>query len=147
MRPWLRLVYRIVTYIPSNTYLVYGTGQALQAVHRLGAKERYVQWDGEYTSAYRLDPAGALILTRAELAPEQISLRTATEQFDIQLVNDQLENATTLGLVEQLKLEPIIQQEAVLGVYQRQGSAFAGFGSVRSLNVAMWFRFIHGLPR
>ena len=114
---------RIVTYIPSNTYLVYGTGQALQAVHRLAAKERYVQWDGEYTSAYRLDPA---VTDPSRIGAGANLSAHGNEQFDIQLVNDQLENATTLGLIEQLKLEPIIQQEAVLGVYQRQGSAFAG---------------------
>ena len=48
---------RIVTYIPSNTYLVYGTAPALQAVQRLASDRSIAQWDGEYTAAYRLDPA------------------------------------------------------------------------------------------
>jgi hypothetical protein len=30
----------VVTYIPSNTYLVYGTAPTLEAVHRLASKER-----------------------------------------------------------------------------------------------------------
>ena len=47
---------RIVTYIPNNAYLVYGSAASLGAVRQLAATNPAVQWDGEYTAAYRLDP-------------------------------------------------------------------------------------------
>ena len=37
------------------------------------------------------------------------------EQFTIQLVEDAAENATTLAMIEQLKLEPVLAKENVLG--------------------------------
>src|SRR5258705_13994441 len=47
----------IVTYIPNNAYLVYGPAQTLQAVRQLASDSSIVQWDGDYTAAYRIDPA------------------------------------------------------------------------------------------
>ncbi|MGH7936532.1 MAG: hypothetical protein ACREF8_05950, partial [Chthoniobacterales bacterium] len=44
----------IVTYIPHNAYLVYGNPQTLTAVHELAGRP-YVQWDGDYDAAARLD--------------------------------------------------------------------------------------------
>ena len=63
----------IVTYIPSNAYLVYGTAQTLQAVQTFASNESIVQWDGDYTAAYRLDPA----VTRTT-SPRKISRPKAT---------------------------------------------------------------------
>ena len=49
---------RIVTYIPNNAYLVYGTPQTLQAVQQLALTNSAIaQWEGAYTAAARLDPA------------------------------------------------------------------------------------------
>ena len=47
---------RVVTYIPNNAYLVYGSAERLHAVQQLAASNPAVQWEGEYTAAYRLDP-------------------------------------------------------------------------------------------
>jgi hypothetical protein len=102
---------RIVTYIPNNAYLVYGGAGSLNAVRQLAATNSAVQWDGEYTAAYRLDPR----ITGAKGAPT-VENRSAkgNEQFIIQLVEDAAENATTLSLIEQLKLEPILAKEKAL---------------------------------
>jgi subtilisin-like proprotein convertase family protein len=101
----------IVTYIPNNAYLVYGPAQTLQRVHTLAANRSVAQWDGEYTAAHRVDPA---ITAASNGKPINLSAR-GNEQFTIQMVEDPAENVTTLALIEQLKLEPIISQEKVLG--------------------------------
>ncbi len=103
---------RIVTYIPNNAYLVYGSAERLRPVQQLAATNPAVQWEGEYTAAYRLDPA----ITGVNGAPK-VDNHSAkgNEQFTVQLVEDPTENATTLGLIEQLKLEPILANEKALG--------------------------------
>src|SRR5882724_845999 len=103
---------RIVTYIPNNAYLVYGSAASLGAVRQLASTNPAVQWDGEYTAAYRLDPR----ITGANGTPA-VDNRSAggNEQFAIQLVEDAGENATTLALIQQLKLEPILANEKALG--------------------------------
>ena len=103
---------RVVTYIPTNAYLVYGTAQTLQAVHALASNQSIAQWDGDYTAAYRLDPA----ITGQNKAPTQSNLSDkGNEQFVIQMVEDPAENVATLALIEQLKLEPILQQDSMMG--------------------------------
>ena len=103
---------RVVTYIANNAYLVYGSAERLRAVQQLAASNPAVQWDGEYKAAYRLDPA----ITGANKtgAPQNVSEK-GNEMFTIQLVEDPAENASTLSLIDQLKLEPIIEKESVLG--------------------------------
>src|SRR3982751_4556797 len=102
---------RIVTYIPNNAYLVYGSVATLGAVKQLATSNPAVQWEGEYTAAYRLDPAVA-----AQTAPAREFLSSkGNEQFAIQLVKDADENAVTLALINQLKLEPIFSQDNMLG--------------------------------
>jgi subtilisin family serine protease len=101
-----------VTYIPNNAYLVYGSADRLHAVQQLAATNPSVQWEGEYTAAYRLDPK----VTGGKGAPN-VDNRSAkgNEQFAIQLVEDAAENGTTLAMIEQLKLEPILANEKALG--------------------------------
>ena len=126
---------KIVTYIPNNAYLVYGTGQNLNAVQTL-ARSSSVQWDGPYTSFNRLSRSinasskedgttknaaskGSATRTRnntdARTGPQNLSAKS-NELFAIQLVADK-ENTTTLGLIDQLKLEPILRQGVVLDYY------------------------------
>ena len=103
---------RVVTYIPNNAYLVYGSAERLHAVQQLAGSNPAVQWDGEYTAAYRLDPA----VTGGKGAPKLDNRsEKGNEQFTIQLVEDATENATTLAMIEQLKLEPVLDKENVLG--------------------------------
>ncbi|HEY2712138.1 MAG TPA: S8 family serine peptidase [Chthoniobacterales bacterium] len=102
---------RIVTYIPHNSYLVYGTAQTLQAVQQLAANPAIAQWDGAYTAAARLDPT---VTSQTALAQAYLSSK-GNEQFAIQLVDDADENAATLDLINRLKLEPIFSQDSMLG--------------------------------
>ena len=103
---------RIVTYIPNNAYLVYGTPQTLQAMQQLASDSAIAQWEGAYTAASRLDPA----VTAQTNAPARGFLSSkGNEQFAIQLVEDADENAATLALINQLKSEPILSQDSMLG--------------------------------
>jgi subtilase family protein len=104
---------RVVTYIPSNSYLVYGTSDHLQKVQNLAANKSVVQWDGAYGAAYRLDPA-VTAAPNPGVARPNFSAK-GNEQFIIQLVEDASENVATLALIDSAKREPIISQDESLG--------------------------------
>ena len=111
---------RIVTYIPSNSYLVYGSADRLKAVQSLASGNSAVQWDGAYTAAHRIDPAvnrepNAKDAAQGGVAKKANLSAQGNEQFIIQLVEDADENAATLGLINRAKQEPIISQDKALG--------------------------------
>ena len=111
---------RIVTYIPSNSYLVYGSADRLKAVQSLASGNSAVQWDGAYTAAHRIDPAvnrepNAKDAAQGGVARKANLSAQGNEQFTIQLVEDADENAATLGLINRAKQEPIISQDKALG--------------------------------
>lgn len=103
---------QVVTYIPNNAYLVYGDVHSLQAVRQWAAAQSFVQWDGNYTSAYRLDPG---VTAESKGGPQPNLSASGNEQFSIQLVEDSSENAATLALIAGAKREPILSQESALG--------------------------------
>src|SRR5882724_8435324 len=103
---------RVVTYIPNNAYLVYGTAENLQAVQQLANNKSVAQWSGDYTAQFRVDPA---VSAANGKSPRRNLSARGNEQFTIQLVEDAPENAVTLSLIEQFKLEPLISQERMLG--------------------------------
>ena len=105
---------RVVTYIPNNTYLVYGSSRTLQAVRKLASDASIAQWDGDYTAAYRLDPAVTSPGNSKTPTPQNLSAQ-GNEQFTIQMVEDPADNAATLAVIDKLKLEPVIGHENVLG--------------------------------
>ena len=90
---------RIVTYIPSNAYLVYGDFDQISALQKRAATGAIpsVQWNGEYKPEYRLAPsAKALVDDPAKSA--------VTDQlFSIQLVKDEQANKQTLDLLDQIR--------------------------------------------
>ena len=45
---------KVVTYVPSNAYLVYGNARALKSIESFASASKVVQWDGEYKSEFRL---------------------------------------------------------------------------------------------
>jgi subtilisin-like proprotein convertase family protein len=112
---------RIVTYIPNNAYLVYGDAKTISSVRSLSARI-YVQWDQPYTSAHRISPDVAAVQEQQAATKKNGSTKApvanlsakGNQLFAIQLVNDSSENAITLGLIDRLKLEPIVRQSKVL---------------------------------
>ena len=103
----------VVTYIPNNAYLVYGTAKTLQAVHTLASNKSIAQWEGDYTATHRLDPAVTAASSGQARQPNLSS--KGNEQFTIQMVEDKAENASTLALIDRYKAEPIIKQDSMLG--------------------------------
>jgi hypothetical protein len=93
---------QIVSYIPQNTYLIYGDAPAVARVQAQAAATPLVQWEGAYLDDYKIHP----------------SARPGTakiDQFAIQLMTDDAANADTLKLIDQLKLAPLGPQRRVLG--------------------------------
>ncbi len=107
---------QVVTYIPQNTYLVYGNQGNLQAAQSLAADPTIAQWDAEYTAAWRIHPT---ISGANAKGAEPINNHSAAgnEQFTIQMVDDPSENAVTKALIDQRKLEPVISEDHIIGYY------------------------------
>ncbi len=90
---------RIVTYVPQNTYLVYGDSRSIARLQALAATASNIQWEGAYLDGYKIHPAA----------------RTGkTDQFAIQLTADAQANAESLKLMDRLKLAPMTQPHRVL---------------------------------
>ncbi len=90
---------RIVSYIPQNTYLVYGDSHGIAEIQALASAAPRIQWEGAYLDDYKTHPAA----------------RTGkTDQFAIQLIFDPQANAETLKLMDRLKLASFTQPHQVL---------------------------------
>lgn len=85
---------KVVTYIPENAYLVWGTREQLAAVQKLPD----IQWEGAYTPFDRVDPG----------------TKTPTGGYSVQLVDDAGENPATLGLARSFATRPGLE-ERLLG--------------------------------
>ncbi len=89
---------QVVSYIPENAYLVYGDAQSLAQLQSLAATASYVQWEGAYADAYKIQPHART--TDASGNPRVIG----TDEFAIQLVADTTANPATLQLIGQIQL-------------------------------------------
>jgi hypothetical protein len=90
---------RIVTYIPQNTYLVYGDSHSIKQIQDMATASPRIQWESAYLDDYKTHPG---------------ALAGKTDQFAIQLTDDDLANAETLKLVDGLKLAPMTAPHRVL---------------------------------
>lgn len=117
---------RVVTYIPFNSYLVYGSFERLRAMRSSMDIENIVQWEGPYGVTERVDARVTATPNPGKVASDHVKGQAETpaqpnlsargnEQFVIQLVDDPDENKITLALIDRLKLEPIISQQKQLG--------------------------------
>ncbi len=98
----------IVSYVPHNTYLVYGPTPVLRQVQAWAAQSPYVQWEGEYLGDYKIHPSART--TDAKGKPRKLS----TDLFAVQLVADDEANPASLQVIDRLKLEPVRRQSKVL---------------------------------
>jgi hypothetical protein len=92
---------RIISYVPENTYLVYGDAPSLAKLQGLADSMSSVQWHGEYADNYKIQPNARLVDDKGNLRQIQ------TDEFAIQLVDDPDANPATLALIDRLKLEPV----------------------------------------
>jgi Subtilase family/Proprotein convertase P-domain len=86
----------VITYIPSNSYLVYGDAAQLTRLQDWAGKTPQVQWNGAYRDEYRIDPAAGAVLKDPKRAED------AAQEFSIQLVKDQAANDATVALLTKL---------------------------------------------
>jgi PKD repeat protein len=99
----------VVSYVPQNTYLVYGTSSALNALQAWAQSAAYVQWEGKFLDDYKIHPRARPLDNKGR--PQ----RPGTDLFAIQLVADADANPATLQVLDRLKLEPVRRQARVLG--------------------------------
>jgi hypothetical protein len=98
----------VVTYVPENSYLVYGDAGSLGRLQTFALTSGHVQWDGAYPGNYKVHP-GARALD-GNGTPRDIG----TENFAIQLVADAEANPPTLNLLSQLARKPIKRQKTFM---------------------------------
>jgi subtilase family protein/putative Ig domain-containing protein len=100
---------RIVAYIPSNSYLVYGTAEQLAAIQAFADVSPHVQWNAEYIDDYKVH-SGAL--------PHNVALTTppgVNKLYALQLVTDPTTNPDTLAVVDRIRSAPVRHQYEFLG--------------------------------
>jgi hypothetical protein len=91
----------IVSYIPENTYLIYGDADALARLQAWAGTSAFTQWEGEYSKELKVhSQARALVARRSDG-------KFAAATFAIQLLADTNSNAATLALIDQLKTAPV----------------------------------------
>lgn len=100
---------QIVTYIPSNAYLVYGEASSIAQLQSTAQTSAFVRWDGAYLEGYKVHPRAR---TATDKGAEQ---ELGTDYFTIQMVDDPAPNAASLALIDSLKLAPILSQNRSLG--------------------------------
>lgn len=98
----------IVTYIPSNAYLIFGDFAAVSAAAKLGDELSAVQWDGDYLDVYKVDPG----LTGADIAPSMNA--NTTQLVAIQLVADEATNKATTAIIDRVKSAAVLNSYGIL---------------------------------
>ncbi len=102
---------QIVTYIPSNAYLVYGDTNQIASLQNLASVHPDVQWNGAYLDEYKIDPSIRQLINNNQLAPGNDGL------IAIQLVANPEANRATLAAVDRLKSAPIQSSTESLGYH------------------------------
>ena len=95
----------IVTYIPHNTYLVYGDEESLGRVRGLGT---FVQWEGPFAAEDRIHP-----LARRAGAVGRLSV-PGGDLYAVQLVADPATNDATSKVLDTLRVGPVRSRFRVL---------------------------------
>ena len=99
---------RVVTYIPSNAYLVYADAGTIDLLRRWAATDAHVQWEAPYLDKYRIDPAAAAMAANPALA------NARNPFFAVQLVRDAPVNRATLVLLGALRTGPVAMEWDIL---------------------------------
>ena len=98
---------KIVSYIPNNSYLVYGDYNALGGYQLFSKSVSHVQWDGEFLADYKIQSFGNAAGKNGQ---------PNTDLFMVQMVDDAAANSVTKALIDQVKLEPVFKERAVRGL-------------------------------
>jgi hypothetical protein len=99
----------IVSYLPENTFLIYGDAPAIARIQTWATTNPLVQWEGDYASDYKIHPAARLVDAGGN--PQT----PVTDTFSIQMVDDPAANVSTLTLIGQWQLAAIENEYTLLG--------------------------------
>jgi subtilase family protein len=91
----------IVSYIPENSYLIYGDAAALARMQAWAGASAVTQWEGEYSGDLKVHSKARALVSRRSDGKFEAAM------FAIQLFADTNSNASTLALINQLKTAPI----------------------------------------
>ncbi|MFQ3582224.1 MAG: S8 family serine peptidase, partial [Chloracidobacterium sp.] len=104
---WMRMLeatgVQVVTYVPSNAYLVYGNAKTLGALSALAQRTEAVQWDGPYYGLFKIHPTAR---------PGSRGYIDTGGEYQLQLFNDQQGNRGTFDLLRSLGARQIGETEA-----------------------------------
>jgi uncharacterized repeat protein (TIGR01451 family) len=107
----LRTGVRVVTYIPSNAYLVYGDAPGLDRLDAVSASADFVQWAGPYLDQYKVHP-----VARRRPVGLYSSAKVQDNLVEIQCVADAEANGATFELLKTLGYAPtVVDESATLG--------------------------------
>lgn len=101
---------KVITYIPNNTYLVYGAEEHLNALRRMALSSDHVQWDGEYRDEYKISPEmpaksakdGNQSQSRSGVNFRKQANQSAMTYVAVQLVKDPGANPNTIFQLQSL---------------------------------------------
>lgn len=102
---------RIVDYIPSNTYVLYGDANAVTAVGRLSAADAPIRWMGQKLPQWKISP----LLGHPGKSPKANLTTIQTDRISVQMVDDKAANEGTLAILLSGALEPIHQDFSIGG--------------------------------
>ena len=91
--------FRVVDFIPDNTYLVYGSSAAVRA---LRVRATHVLWEGAYLAVDKINPR-----VHEKTPAQRRALNKGRDDFAIQLMQDEALNTATLAFIETLTDAPI----------------------------------------
>ncbi|MEY4386236.1 MAG: hypothetical protein RLY20_1519 [Verrucomicrobiota bacterium] len=100
---------QIVSHIPNNTYLIYANHKTLTEIQSWAAKALQVQWEGTFADDYKVHP---------QAKDKDASGKTrdiGTDNFAIQLVEDDDANADTLAAIARVQLAAPSSDYKLLG--------------------------------
>lgn len=101
----------IVTYLPENAYLVYGTAAQHSAVQTEATLASAIQWDGDFVASHKIHPNASLVGRNGK--PKV----PATDLFVIQMVADREANKATAEVIDTLQLDKPIRNEPSLNYH------------------------------
>lgn len=91
--------WRIVDFVPDNTYIVYG---GISARKMLRAQVSHVRWEGAFLPSDKIQPRA----TPAALKQRKLT-KPDSKLFAVQLVEDAAANAATIAWLEEVAGEPL----------------------------------------
>lgn len=97
---------KVVSYIPNNAYLVYGSPRAIGNMRSLASRSTVIQWDSPHLPEFKLGSR------RAEQNKDGGT--TGSDLYAIQMFADGAGNQSTMAMINSLKSESIRHQFRVM---------------------------------